>query len=65
MSILSLTDEKHINKHKLFNPKTSINNTQLFNAIPNYDETNYIEHELKEYLYNFPFRVNSSVNNVF
>ena len=38
-----------------FDPHVSINNTQLFKNDMYRDEAKYIEENLKEYLYSFPY----------
>lgn len=45
------------NKCSAFNPNISINNTQLFLRFHEFDdEIKYIENELHDYLYDFPFK---------
>ncbi len=46
---------KHILRNKFFKPEKSINNTQLFVNEEYKNETDIIEKELAEYLYDFPF----------
>ena len=51
---LELEDNLHIRKNKFFIPQKSINNTQTWKKIPcEQKEINYIEKELREYLYLF------------
>ena len=45
-----LNIKNHLNKYMYFNPNKSINNTQLFKYA---NEVEYIEKNLKEYLYDF------------
>ena len=46
--------KSHDYPKKYFKPEVSINNTQIFNKYMNYkEEIEYIEHELKEWLYPF------------
>ena len=51
---LGLSEERHHEKNKFFNPDRSIRNTQTWKKIQcNQDEIRFIEKELSEYLYNF------------
>lgn len=53
-SFIGLDRESHVKARTLFNPSKSISNTQLFKRYPCYQEDlNYIEENLKEYLFNF------------
>lgn len=48
--------EEHKNKFKYFNPKKSMNNTQVFrNNFVNQEDIKKIEKELLEYCYEFPY----------
>ena len=51
---VGLEKENHIKKYTKLDPKISINNTQIFKDEKYSKEIDYIEKELKEYLYNFP-----------
>lgn len=62
MEHLDFTKEMHIYKKNRFNPELSIKNTQLFNGSINYkEEINIIKKELKEYLYDFPYKLDNKV----
>lgn len=51
-------NEKHVNKFKYFNPKKSINNTQIYrNNFVNKKDIEKIEKELSEYCYKFPYEL--------
>lgn len=64
ISTLGYSEKEHINKLKRFNPKKSIKNTQVFLSNEDYkEEIEYIEKELKEYLYDFPYKVSSPIKN--
>lgn len=55
---LGINEGNHIQKKKFFNPEISIKNTQLFSRCKeHYDEFAYIEKELQNYLYMFPFEI--------
>lgn len=60
---LGFTEQDHINKKTRFNPDLSIKNTQLFNNPIYKEEIKVIEDELKEYLYDFPYKINNNVEN--
>lgn len=60
---LGFTEQDHINKKTRFNPDLSIKNTQLFNNPIYKEEIKVIENELKEYLYDFPYKINNNVEN--
>ncbi|MCT8342227.1 sulfotransferase [Photorhabdus kleinii] len=52
-----IESSKHTNKHKYFDPKISINNTNLKIKYPEYNsEISFIEKELAEFCYNFPHK---------
>lgn len=61
---MNYKDNDHINKKKRFDPNKSIANTQVYlsNEV-NKEEIKYIEKELKEYLYDFPYEVSSAIEN--
>lgn len=64
MNHLNFTEQMHINKKKRFIPELSIKNTQIFNSSNKYDEEMQIlERELKEYLYDFPYKLENKVEN--
>ena len=59
---INYKDNDHINKKKRFDPNKSIANTQVFlSKNINKEEIKYIEKELKEYLYDFPYVVSSAI----
>lgn len=59
---LGYEQSDHINKFKRFNPEISIKNTQVFLSSEEYkEECEYIEKELGKYLYNFPRKVYSKI----
>lgn len=63
---LGLNEKNHINPKSHFKPEVSINNTQLWKSFPGYDkDIQYIEQELKDYLYDFPEKDNTKINEVF
>lgn len=63
---LDLKPEDHIKKGEIFNPKISINNTQIFHVKEEYfEESKYIEEHLKEFLYPFPSKRVSKIEDVF
>ena len=64
MKFMSYSDEDHINKMNRFDTNKSIANTQVYLSenIDN-EEIRYIEKELKEFLYDFPYQVSSSIDN--
>ena len=52
--VLGLDKNYHVDMFRKFNPKRSVNNTQLWKRHPELSEDmKYIEHELKDYLYPF------------
>ncbi len=63
--ILSLKSTDHINKFKYFNPEVSIHNTQVFNKIEYQQEVKIIEEGLNEYLYDFPYCLESDIDKAF
>lgn len=48
---LGLKEENHIDKFKYFDPKISINNTQVYKKLQNQDAIKYIYDNLREYCY--------------
>ncbi len=60
IEFLGYENKKHILKKQRFNPDKSIVNTQLFNNEKYLEESKYIAKELKEYLYNFPYKYEKS-----
>ena len=65
MDILGVDKAKHIEKKHNFNPDKSINNTQLFNKEAYKIEAEVIEEELKEYIYDFPYKNDADMNQSF
>lgn len=63
--VLGITEDAHVHKREYFNPDISINNTQLFLDEKYADEIQYIEENLKEYLYDFPYRRVSDTSKTF
>ncbi|HBC84642.1 MAG TPA: hypothetical protein DCZ30_04295 [Clostridiales bacterium] len=62
MNHINVTEEMHINKKKRFIPELSIKNTQIFNSSDKYnEEMKIIEEELKDYLYDFPYKLDNKV----
>lgn len=56
--------KQHTKKFNRFNPNISIRNTQVFSSSKDYEqEVKYIENELKKYLYNFPEKIESKIEN--
>lgn len=64
MNFLNYNENQHIHKFERFNPNISINNTQVFRKIDNQEEIEYIEKELKNFLYDFPIEIDTNINNV-
>lgn len=61
---LGYSKESHVRKFERFNPNISICNTQVFSSSKEFEkETKYIEKELKEFLYPFPKKVESKIEN--
>lgn len=56
MDILHMDEKNHTQKGEKFNPYKSINNTQLFNKEKYRSEAKIMEIELKEYLYDYPYK---------
>ena len=56
IKFLGYENRKQVLKGKKFNPEKSIVNTQLFNNLKYQEEAKYIAKELKDYLYNFPYK---------
>lgn len=63
--ILGLSNEDHERIKEMFNPERSINNTQLFRNQEYKVETDIIEQQLSEYLYNFPYERDVHMEEVF
>lgn len=62
MNHINVTEEMHINKKKRFIPELSIKNTQIFNSSDKYnEEMKILEEELKDYLYDFPYKLDNKV----
>lgn len=57
IKFLGFKESDHINKKTRFIPELSIKNTQLFNDDRYIDEIKIVEKELKEYLYDFPYKL--------
>lgn len=53
MDFIGITEKDHVNKFKYFNPKISINNTQVWKKLENQKAIDYIFEHLKEYCYDF------------
>lgn len=62
---LSVKPSDHIEMYKYFDPKISIKNTQLFRSKNYEEEIQLIENKLAEYLYEFPFYQECSIENAF
>ena len=63
---LGITVEKHVRKKMRFDPDISINNTQTFRKSQKYfEEAKYIENNLEEYLYDFPYEFNNNDTKIF
>lgn len=53
---LGISEENHIRQFNNFEPERSIENTQVFNLSDDWkNEVSCFEHELKDYLYQFPY----------
>lgn len=63
--ILGLKREDHIRQFASLQPKRSIGNTQLFLQKEYKKESEWIEKELAEFLYEFPFRQTGDISKVF
>lgn len=64
MKFVGFSSKDHVKPKTKFIPELSIKNTQVFNGSEKYlKEVNYIEKELKEYLYEFPYRLENKVEN--
>ena len=63
MKFLSFTSSEHTNKFKKFDPKKSIVNTQIFRDSKYKTEIDIIENKLKDYLYEFPYKLENDPNN--
>ncbi len=61
---VGFTQKEHINRKTRFIPELSINNTQVFNGDEKYkEEIKIITKELKNYLYDFPYKLENKVEN--
>lgn len=61
---LNIKEDLHIQKKTKFNPEKSIKNTQLYMQNKEFEEEGiYIEKNLKEYIYNFPYDNISGISN--
>lgn len=65
MDILGVDKARHIEKKQKFNPDKSINNTQLFNKEAYKSEAEVIETELREYIYDFPYKNDADMKQSF
>ena len=63
--LIGLPPEKHIRKKQLFRPDESINNTQLFTDPRFRSETEIIQRELDEFLYQFPYKHEIDIKHIF
>ena len=61
----NLNLSRHINKGKIFVPSKSIKNTQVFLKSPEFSqETEFLEKELSDYLYDFPYKTATPIDEV-
>lgn len=60
---INLNSNNQYKKKRFFNPDDSIKNTQVFRRDEYKEEISIIEKELKDYLYDFPYELNNSVDN--
>ncbi len=62
-SALGISSLSHIKKGTYFDPRVSINNTQLFRINDEYSECgDFIKKRLKEYIYEFPEKAPYEIN---
>ena len=61
MKFLDFKKEDHIRQFNRFNPNISIKNTQLFRDPKYKEEIAIIEKKLKDYLYDFPYKLENDV----
>lgn len=65
LDFYGIAENRHTEIKKYFNPDISVNNTQLWNKYPEYEEDiKKIEKELSKYCYNFPKEYNGKKKNV-
>lgn len=63
---IGLGPKDHVNKKMYFDPDKSIKNTQNFTIKSEWKEEVYkIEKELKEYMYDFPYKIETSISETF
>lgn len=63
-NFLGYKESDHVDRLKRFNPEMSIKNTQVFASNEDYlEECQYIEKELSDYIYDFPEKVVSRIEN--
>lgn len=63
---IGLSPEEHIYKKKYFEPEKSIKNTQNFLINPQWaKEAKIIEDALPQYIYNFPYKIETSIEEAF
>lgn len=63
---LNLDSNSHVNKKNIFIPEKSIKNTQNYLIKEEWiKEIEYIENNLSEYLYNFPYKIKTSLKETF
>lgn len=63
---IGLDSKDHINKGKFFDPSKSIKNTQNFNIKPEWrEEVKEIERCLGKYIYDFPYEIETSIQETF
>ena len=61
-----LSKEDHVRSKEIFEPNKSINNTQVYKLKDDFKgEVNTIEKLLTEYLYEFPYKIDNKLNDVF
>ncbi len=66
MSLCGLTSREHTDKGRYFQPERSIYNTQVYRGHPQWQrEIKYLEKELPEYIYPFPYQVHSRLDRMF
>lgn len=65
-NFIGLDPKDHVNKKMYFDPAKSIKNTQNFAINSEWkDEVEKIEKELKEYIYDFPYEIETSISEAF
>lgn len=63
---LGLDKDRHVNIKKIFIPEKSIKNTQNYLIKEEWSkEAEYIEKNLRNYVYNFPYKIKTSLNETF